>query len=69
MINNWRRRDLASPLSEFLGVAILILLCGMEEHWFWARNQKLSSAEFITISESFPRSLIQPNNLPMLTTV
>lgn len=48
MIKNWRRRDLASPLSEFLGVAILILVMWYGGTLVLGQKSELSSAEFIT---------------------
>lgn len=48
MIKNWRRRDLASPLSEFLGVAILILVMWYGGTLVLGEKSELSSAEFIT---------------------
>jgi len=59
MIKNWRRRDLATPLSEFLGIAIMVVVVWYGGSLVLGMKSNLSSAQFIAYVAIFSQ-IINP---------
>jgi ATP-binding cassette, subfamily B, bacterial MsbA len=63
MIRNWRRRDLAVPLSEFLGITIMVVVMWYGGNLVLGNEGTLSSSTFIMYIAIFSQLLPPVKNL------
>lgn len=63
MIRNWRRRDLAVPLSEFLGISIMVVVMWYGGNLVLGNNSTLDSSVFIMYIAIFSQLLSPVKNL------